>query len=49
MFIYSKAGGMAIEDVAHSNPEMIHKIHVNTKEGLDVDKLYEAAENLGLS
>lgn len=34
VFIYSPEGGMAIEDVAASNPEKIFKIHVNPKEGL---------------
>jgi len=37
VFIYSPAGGMAIEDVAHSNPEKIFKIHVDVKKGLDVE------------
>ena len=39
---------MSIEDVAHSNPEQIFKIHVNTADGLDIDQLLKAAENLGL-
>jgi succinyl-CoA synthetase beta subunit len=26
VFIYSSEGGMSIEDVAHNNPEKIHKI-----------------------
>ena len=30
VFIYSPAGGMSIEDVAHSNPEKIFKIKVDT-------------------
>ena len=33
-FIYSPAGGMSIEDVAHTNPEKIFKLQVNPKEGL---------------
>lgn len=28
-FVYSQAGGMNIEDVAHSNPEKIFKIHID--------------------
>lgn len=39
---------MNIEDVAASEPEKIHKIHVDVDQGLDVDVLLEAAKNLGL-
>jgi succinyl-CoA synthetase beta subunit len=39
---------MAIEDVAHSNPEAIHKLKVNPLKGLDVADLKQAAINLGL-
>jgi len=39
VFVFSQEGGMAIEDVAHSNPEKIHKLHVDTTEGLDIDAL----------
>ena len=46
VFIYSLAGGMNIEDVAHNNPEQIFKIHVNPLKGLDVDDLLLAAKNL---
>jgi len=38
-FIYSKEGGMAIEDVAHSNPSAIHKLKVNPLKGLDIADL----------
>lgn len=38
-FIYSKEGGMSIEDVAHSNPEAIFKLRVNPLKGLDVADL----------
>jgi len=48
VFIYSPAGGMAIEDVAHSNPEQIFKIYVDINEGPDVEDLVQAAKNLGL-
>lgn len=37
VFIYSPFGGMAIEDVAHNNPEKIFKIHVDPIKGLDID------------
>ena len=39
---------MAIEDVAHSNPEAIHKLKVNPLKGLDIADLKQAAINLGL-
>lgn len=39
VFIYSPAGGMNIEDVAHSNPEKIFKIPIDMKEGLNIDDL----------
>jgi len=48
VFIYSPAGGMNIEDVAHSNPEKIFKIKIDTNKGLDIDDLIKAANNLGL-
>ena len=48
VFIYSQAGGMNIEDVAHSNPEQIHKLHINTKDGVEIDSLLKAAKTLGL-
>lgn len=47
-FIYSPAGGMAIEDVAHSNPEQIFKMQVDTLQGIDDSKLGQAAKDLGL-
>ena len=47
-FIYSQAGGMNIEDVAHSNPEKIFKLPVDVSKGLDVEELLKAAKNLGL-
>jgi succinyl-CoA synthetase beta subunit len=39
---------MSIEEDAHKDPSKIFKYHVNTFEGLDVDKLLEAADNLGI-
>jgi succinyl-CoA synthetase beta subunit len=39
VIIYSPAGGMAIEDVAHSNPEKIFKIKIDPVKGLDIDEL----------
>ena len=47
VFIYSPAGGMSIEDVAHSNPEQIFKIPVDITKELDIEPLLEAAKNLG--
>ena len=38
-FIYSPAGGMAIEDVAHDTPEAIFKMPVNMETGLDAATL----------
>ena len=48
VFVYSSAGGMSIEDVAHKSPELIHKLHVNTKKGLEIESLLKAAKDLGL-
>jgi len=47
-FIYSTEGGQSIEDVAQATPEKIHKLAVNTQEGLDEDALKRAAAELGL-
>lgn len=47
-FIYSKEGGMSIEDVAHDNPSAIFKLRVNPLKGLDIADLKKAAANLGL-
>lgn len=47
-FIYSPAGGMSIEDVAHTNPEKIFKLQVNPREGLKRELLVQAAKDLGL-
>lgn len=47
-FIYSREGGMAIEDVAHSNPEKVHKLRVNPLKGLEMSDLKQATANLGL-
>lgn len=48
VFVYSPAGGMAIEDVAHNNPEKIFKIYVDITKELDIEPLLEAAKNLGI-
>jgi succinyl-CoA synthetase beta subunit len=48
VFIYSPAGGMAIEDVAHSNPEKIFKLYVDLNQGPDVESLVLVAKNLGV-
>jgi len=47
-FIYSKHGGMSIEDVAHDTPEAVHKLRVNPLKGLDNADLKMAAKQLGL-
>ena len=47
-FIYSREGGMSIEDVAHNTPEKIFKLPVDLNKGLDVDQLIQVAANLGL-
>lgn len=48
VMIYSPAGGMSIEDVAHSNPEKIFKIKIDINKGVEIDDLLKAAKNLGL-
>lgn len=48
-FIFSPAGGMSIEDVAANTPEKIFKLPVPVSEGLNEDKLREAAANLGIA
>ncbi len=48
VIIYSKEGGMSIEEVAEETPEKIHKIHVDPIQGIDIDDLIEAAKNLDL-
>lgn len=47
-FIYSKEGGMAIEDVAAETPEAIHKLACTPGNGPTDAELKEAAKNLGL-
>lgn len=46
--IYSPAGGMAIEEVAKTNPEQIFTIKIDTSKGLSNEDLNTAAKNLGL-
>ena len=48
VFIYSPAGGMSIEDVAHETPELIFKLHVNPFTGPEVEDLMKAADHLGI-
>lgn len=48
VFIYSPAGGMSIEDVAHNTPEQIFKLNVNPFTGPEVDDLIKAAHDLGI-
>lgn len=47
-FIYSPAGGMSIEDVAHKNPELIYKLPVDIVNGPDIEQLMEVATHLGI-
>jgi succinyl-CoA synthetase beta subunit len=47
-FIYSPAGGMSIEDVAHKSPELIFKLPIDINHGPDVEDLVKVAENLGV-
>lgn len=47
-FIYSPAGGMSIEDVAHDSPEKIFKLPVSPTQGLKKEDLSNVAKNLGL-
>ena len=47
-FIYSPAGGMAIEEVAETNPELIYKLAVNPFTGPEVEDLMAAADHLGI-
>jgi succinyl-CoA synthetase beta subunit len=48
VFIYSPAGGMSIEDVAHDTPEAIFKLKVNPFTGPDVEDLMKCADHLGI-
>lgn len=48
VFIYSKAGGMNIEDVAHNTPDQIFKYYVDVNKDLSIDELLKAAKNLDL-
>lgn len=48
-FIFSTEGGMSIEDVAETNPELIHKLQVDPINGINKDHLVQAAKDLGLS
>jgi succinyl-CoA synthetase beta subunit len=48
VFIYSAAGGMNIEDVAHNTPELVFKMPINMAEGLNDEELKKAAHNVGL-
>lgn len=48
-FIFSPDGGMAIEDVAESNPERIFKLQVHPGQEMSDDVLRQAAKDLGIS
>lgn len=47
--MYSTEGGMDIEEVAHSTPELIHKEEIDPKVGLQGFQARKIAFNLGLS
>jgi len=48
VFVYSPAGGMSIEDVAHEDPSQIYKLNVNPFTGPEVEDLMKAADHLGI-
>jgi len=48
-FIYSKEGGMAIEDVAHTSPEKVHKLAINPLVGIIDSELKQVAKDLDLA
>jgi len=48
VFVYSPAGGMAIEEVAEETPELIFKLPVNPFTGPEVEDLMKAADHLGI-
>ncbi len=48
VIIYSTEGGMAIEDVAHNTPELIHKEEIDPTLGLQGFQARKIAFNLGL-
>lgn len=47
-FIYSKEGGMAIEDVAEETPEKVHRLNVDPLVGLEDHMLVDVAAKLDL-
>jgi succinyl-CoA synthetase beta subunit len=49
IIMYSTEGGMDIEEVAHSTPELIHKEEIDPKVGLQGFQSRKIAFNLGLS
>ncbi|WP_419800834.1 ADP-forming succinate--CoA ligase subunit beta [Mucilaginibacter sp.] len=49
VIMYSTEGGMDIEEVAHSTPELIHKEEIDPKVGLQGFQARKIAFNLGLS
>jgi len=46
VFVYSRHGGMSIEDVAHEDPSKIHTLRVNPFTGPDVMDLIKVADDL---
>eukprot|EP00557_Chaetoceros_sp_GSL56_P005972 CAMPEP_0176489884 /NCGR_PEP_ID=MMETSP0200_2-20121128/7554_1 /TAXON_ID=947934 /ORGANISM="Chaetoceros sp., Strain GSL56" /LENGTH=386 /DNA_ID=CAMNT_0017887111 /DNA_START=385 /DNA_END=1545 /DNA_ORIENTATION=- len=49
VLVGSPCGGTSIEDVAHSNPELIFKENIDIMEGITTEACQRMAENLGLS
>ncbi|MDD3012750.1 MAG: ADP-forming succinate--CoA ligase subunit beta [Candidatus Gastranaerophilales bacterium] len=47
--IASTEGGMDIEEIAQKTPELIFKVNVDVKTGLEQEKIAKLAENLGLN
>ncbi|MBS72086.1 MAG: ADP-forming succinate--CoA ligase subunit beta [Thermoplasmata archaeon] len=48
LIMASTEGGMDIEEVAESNPEAIHKVHVDVNSGVTVEQATNLAHSLGL-
>ena len=48
VIIYSAAGGMSIEEVAHEDPSKIHKLYIDINQGIQDEDLKEVYKQLGL-
>jgi len=47
-FIYSAAGGMNIEDVAHNTPELVFKLPIMEEGVIPKEEMVNAAARLGI-